>query len=53
MYIAPPFSLAELPLNVQFVKVGLLWKLHIPPACLSAKLPVNMQFVNTGLQLSL
>ena len=50
--IAPPL-LAELPLNVQFVSVGLLLLLYIPPPLPVAELSLNVQLVRIGLLYSL
>jgi hypothetical protein len=50
MYIPSPSFSAVLPVNVQFVIVGLLLsRLNIPPPLPVAVLLVNVQFVSVGL----
>ncbi len=48
----PPPKAAVLPLNVQFVTIGLLLPtpLPMPPPASAAMLPLNVQFVTIGLE---
>ena len=46
----PYFPVAQLPLKVQLVSVGLLASLSIPPPAQPAELPLNVQFVSLGLE---
>ena len=49
LYIPPPYSSAELPLNVQLVSVSpLLQPMYIPPPHRSVELPLNVQLTNVS-----
>ena len=51
LHIPPPLFIAELPVKIQLITVGLLETLHIPAPMLLAELPVKIQLITVGLLL--